>query len=110
MAKNPFIGQLDRKISIIKLVKSQSDSGAATSTDEIVATPWSFMEEKGGDEDLDGKEMHRLERTYTIRYRSEIKNSGKDYQLDDDGTRYQINHIEEIGRKRFLKLKVSLDE
>lgn len=110
MLKTPYIGQLDRVISIIKLVKSQSDSGSAISADEIVATPWAYMEEKNGDEDLEGKVMHRSERTYTIRYRSEIKAGAKDFELDDNGTRYQINHIEEIGRKRFLRLKVSLDE
>lgn len=110
MAKTPYIGQLDRKISVVRLIKSQSASGAATTLDELVSEPWAFMEEKGGDEDLEGKEMHRSERTYTIRYRQEIKAGAKDFALDDGNTRYRINHIEEIGRKRFLLLKVSLDE
>lgn len=108
--KKPFIGQMDRLVDIVRKAKSQTVTGSQISTEELVCRYWAFLEEKSGDEEVEGKVMHVSDRDYTIRFNSDVKKNGKDYVLIDDGKRYEIRDINEIGRKGFLKLNVSLYE
>lgn len=110
MEKMPYIGQLDRKVSIKKLAKSQSDTGATKTVETLVVRCSASMNEKSGNEELDGKVMHEVNRSYIIRFNTDIVKNGKDYILIDAGVKYKINHISEMGRRRFLDLKVSLYE
>lgn len=105
--KNPYIGQLDHKIQIIKETLVQNTMGEQKPTETVVASPWAFMEESGGDEDVEGKVRHLINRKYTIRYNSDILTNGADYLVLDNGIKYQIYHVMAIGRKQHLQLLVN---
>lgn len=108
MEKMPFIGQLDRKVVILRYVKTQSSTGAIRPVEQVVICVFAKMDEKSGDEELDGKIMHVVNRSYTVRYDKGILNFGKDYIVQDGIFKYRIQNVAEIGRKRFLSLKVTL--
>ena len=110
MEKKPFIGQLDRKVVILKLVKTQSSTGSTKPVEQTVIAVFAKMDENSGNEELDGKVMHVVNRSYTIRYDQKILNFGKDYILLDGNVRYKIINIAEIGRRQYLSLKVNVYE
>lgn len=111
MALNlPFIGQLDRKIKIYKLKKTQNAVGEERVVRELLVSPFAFLAENSGSEVLDGKEVHLISSSYVIRYNSTVLKFGKDYQLEDAGLYYNIEHVSMLGRRKFLSLKVSASE
>lgn len=110
MEKKPFVGQMDRKIQIVEKTYTQNDMGEKTSTDTVVCEPFSQMEDIGGSEDVEGKVKHLVNRTYVIRYRSEVKSKANELFIIDDGKRFMIEHMIEIGRKSHLKLIARLYE
>lgn len=110
MEKKPFIGQMDRKVVILKFVKTQSSTGATVPSEQTVICVFAKMDEKSGNEELDGKVMHVVNRTYTIRFDQTILNYGKDYILQDGSVKYKIVNVSELGRRQHLILKVNVYE
>lgn len=110
MEKKPFIGQLDRKVVILKTVKTQLPGGSVRLVEQVVICVFAKMDENSGNEELDGKVMHVVNRSYTIRYNQTVLNLGKDYILQDGNVKYKIVNIAEIGRKQYLTLKVNVYE
>ena len=110
MEKKPFIGQMDRKVVILKMVKTQSATGSTKPVEQTVVCVFAKMDENSGNEELDGKVVHSINRSYTIRYNQNILNFGKDYILQDGSVKYKIVNISEIGRKQYLTLKVNVYE
>jgi len=108
--KTPYIGQLDHKIQVIKETLVQNALGEQKPTQSIIAEPWAFMEESGGNEDVEGKVRHLINRKYTIRYSSDILKNGSDYLVLDNGIKYEIYHVMAIGRKQHLQLLVNIYE
>lgn len=108
--KTPFIGQLDRKIQIIKETQVQNAMGEQKATESVVAQPFAFMEENGGNEDVEGKVRHIIQRKYTIRYNSDILANGHEYLVSDGGEKFEIYHVMQIGRKQHLQLLVTKHE
>ena len=110
MEKKPYIGQLDRKVVILKMVKTQIAGGSIKPVEQVVIAVFAKMDENSGNEVLDGKVMHVVNRSYTIRYDQTILNYGKDYILQDGSIKYKIVNVAEIGRRQFLTLKVNVYE
>jgi len=104
MEKKPFVGQMDRKVQIVEVTKTKTTTGFEPSTDVTVCEPFAFMEEVSGNEVEEGKVIQLVNRTYTVRYRSEIKLKQNKLVLIDGTQRYEVNNIIEIGRKSHLKL------
>jgi SPP1 family predicted phage head-tail adaptor len=104
MEKKPFVGQMDRKVQIVELTKTKTSTGEETTADVIVCEPFAYMEEVNGDELEEGKVIALVNRSYTVRYRSEIKAGQNKLILIDGGRRFEVNNIVEIGRKSHLKL------
>lgn len=107
---NPYIGKMDRLVDIKKTVKSQSDTGAQKTDDELVCRSWAALEEGRGGEELDGKVMHGADLAYVMRWNSDVRRNGKDYVIIDRDTRYRIVNVEELGRKRHVRLNVTVYE
>lgn len=107
MEKNPYIGQLDRKITVLREVFAQNTTGEQKPTLEVVSDTWAFMEEQSGDEDVEGKVRHLINRRYTIRYNSTIATTGTKLKVVDNNVSYNIYHVKEIGRKQHLQLLVA---
>ncbi|RZJ33726.1 MAG: hypothetical protein EOO51_12605 [Flavobacterium sp.] len=110
MVKKPFIGQLDRKISIVSFVKAQSSTGNVTNNDQTVCGPWASLLDDSGAESVEGKIVSNISRSYVIRYNQSVAVSGAHYILIDAGERFKITHVEPIGRKSHLRLQVKKDE
>lgn len=110
MEKKPFIGQMDRPIQLVEKVVSRTSTGSEETTETVLCSPYAMMDDLSGNKDIEGKVIHLVNRAYTIRYRSEIKAKQQSLVLVDNGTRYFIENIMEIGRKDRLKLIVRLYE
>lgn len=106
MDKNPFIGQMDRKIQICELVKTRNSTGEEEVTQNVVASPFAYMNEVSGGEDVEGKIRHLINRTYTIRYNAAVLPNIIEKVLIDGTETFEIYHAKEIGRKRHLILMV----
>lgn len=108
--KNPFVGQLDRVIQIIAETNTQNQVGEQRPSETVVAQPWAYMVESGGDEDVDGKIRHLIERRYIIRYNSDVLANGHEYIVRDNNVNYEVYHVMELGRKQHLQLLVKRNE
>lgn len=104
--KHPFIGQMDREIQLVLKKPSQSGTGAETFTDEVVATPWAYMQDVSGTEETEGKIKHLVNRTYTIRFDETVKQELNALILIDEEQRFEVIHILELGRRKHLEIRV----
>lgn len=107
MAEVPYIGQMDRLIGIQAEVTTRTTTGEEQASFEVVAAPYAYMEEANGSEEVDGKVRHLITRTYTIRYNANVLQNGTKYKVLDEGIQFDVYHVKQIGRKRFLKLMVT---
>lgn len=105
MAVNqPYIGQLDRKIKVYEFTKIQNSVGEEKETKELLASPFAYVEDIGGAESVDGKVMHLVTRSYTIRWNQQISRQGVHYVVEDEGVDFLIQSVMQIGRRKYLKL------
>ena len=107
---NPFIGQMDREVSLILKKTTQSSTGAETIDEVVVATPWAYMQDVSGGEESDGKIRHLVNRTYTIRYNELVVQHSNALILIDKNQRFEVLHVIEIGRKKHLEIRVKVYE
>ena len=110
MENKPYIGQKDRQVQIIEQTEVSSATGAPVKTNVVKANPFAYMKDVSGGEDVEGKVRHLVNRTYTIRYNSDIATNGFKYFLLDGGAKFFIEHVKEIGRKDHLELICRLYE
>lgn len=110
MEKSPFIGQMDRLVSLVSKKPLRSNTGSETVNEIPVADEWAFMQDVSGSEDTDGKIKHLVNRTYTIRYNEDVKAKSNTLILIDDSQKYEVIHIIEIGRKKHLEIRVKAYE
>lgn len=106
MQKTPYIGQMDRLISIVELVKTRNSTGEEEVTETVVANPYAQMIDVSANEDFEGKVRHLINRTYIIRYNPTVKAKAEELVINDDGKKYSVYHIKENGRKKFLEILV----
>lgn len=106
MKTSPFIGQMDRKIIVVSKTITRDSTGGETFTEETICEPYACLNEQNGNEDVEGKVIHLINRSYTIRYRSDVKDVAVKLIVIDGGQRYEIYHVREIGRKSHLALLV----
>lgn len=110
MTEKPFIGQMDRKVSIQKETFVQSSTGELKPTYVTIATPFAHMKENSGGEDVEGKVRHLISRTYTIRFNQLIVDERTKLRLTDGNLVYNVYHLKEIGRRSHLQLLVTVYE
>lgn len=95
------LGKLDRVITVMKKVLTSPNeyghSGATyLTTDMNAALSWKHKNEK----EQDGKDTSINDKVFIIRY-TELSLEDK---LSYEGKEYDIINIEEVGRRRFLKI------
>lgn len=105
LARKPFIGQMDRKIKILKLVISKDKVGQEKTTTEVFSEPWAKLENDYGSEAIDMSVMNTVTRIYVVRYRREIEKDGLKMLIEDLGVKYNIISVSPLGRKSHLILK-----
>jgi len=104
--KTPFIGQMDRQIQVIELVKTQNATGEQEDTDSVITTVFAYMNDVSGGETVDGKVRHLINRTYTVRWNPAIKQKSNTLVVIDGALRFEVYHLKEMGRKSHLQLLV----
>ena len=100
--KTPFIGQMDRLISIVELVKTRNSTGEEETTEVAVSNPYAQMTDVSSNEDFEGKIRNLINRTYIIRYNVDVKTKANALVIHDDSKKYTVYHVKELGRKKYL--------
>jgi head-tail adaptor len=106
MENKTFIGQMDRKIQLVQKLKTQTATGSEISSEVVVSQPFAAMKDLSGGEEVDGKVIHLISRTYTIWFNPVIKEKGTALILIDEGRKFEVIHIVELGRKQYLEIRV----
>ncbi len=105
-----FTGQRDRKIEIVKFTKTKNAINEVATAEVSVGFFWAAMKDISGNENEEGKVIHLINRTYTIPYVAEVKTGGDHMVVKDEGSLFQVYHVQELGRKAQLLLKVKVRE
>lgn len=109
MTDKPFIGKMDKKIQIVLVGKTRDDAGGIGTAETVVCNPYAYMKEVSGDVDPEGKIRHLVNRTYTIRFNSEVLLKSTQLQVKDGDLVFEVFHIKEIGRKSHLEILCKLN-
>ena len=103
--KSPNIGELDRRINLYTYTQTQSQTGEPVRSWTLLAAVWALVEYSGGSENIIADTpTATADIFFTIRYRSSITEK---IRVEYHGVSYNVTHIEEIDRKRYLKLSAS---
>lgn len=102
--RKPFIGQLDRRISVFEMTKTQNEIGEEKETKSFIAKRWAKIESETGSEKVEGNVRNLSNVKFTIRYHSEIARRGNEMHVEFEGAMYNITHVAQIGRRDFLQL------
>lgn len=106
----PYIGSLDRRIKILKVVKVKDTTGQEKSVAQRLCEPWASLVDQNGGEQVDMAVMELSSRAYVIRWRKEIEQSGFEMQVEDNGIVYRIIHVGIINRRQYLQLRCTVYE
>lgn len=95
------IGNLDRRIILANYTATISDIGEPVFTYATLATVWAWVKYLKGDERLiQTKETVTADCVFVIRYRTLTEKTRIQYGSDY----YDIIHIAELGRRKYLEL------
>lgn len=107
--EKPFIGKMDTKIQVVLVEKTRDEAGGVGTTETVVCSSFSYMKEVSGQEDPEGKIRHLVNRTYTIRYNSEVLEKATQLKVKDDNQVFDVFHVKKIGRKSHLEILCKLN-
>lgn len=91
-------GDLDRQVTLQHVTVAAADAnGSKAQTFADYATVWAQKIDAGGREFFSaGQEQAEIDTRFKIRYRSDVLITDR---LTVDGLTYEINHIQELGRR-----------
>lgn len=104
--EKPFIGKMDRKVSIVKFVSTRNSTNEKEVTQEVISEPWASMDDISGTEDVEGKIRYLVNKKFTIRYNQEVNDLKNQLGLLFEGKLFDVINVIEIGRKSHLQLIV----
>lgn len=108
MGNTPYIGQLNHKVKVYAVVSSKNSIGEDNLVHNLIAEPWSKMEDVGGGEDLEGKVRVQTDRKYTLRFNKTIWYNRLDLVLEDSGQKFNVTKVWQIdGKRNYLQLWVT---
>jgi SPP1 family predicted phage head-tail adaptor len=97
-----MIGDLDRRITLQSYTETANAFGEKVPTWSTLATVWAgVMFKDGGERLITQKETVTADVIFTIRYRSTVSEKTR---IVWDSVNYDILHIAEVDRKRYLEL------
>jgi len=108
--EKPFIGKMNRKVSIVKFVTTRNSTNEKEVTQEVIAEPWAAMVDVSGNEDIEGKVRYLVNKKFTIRYNQTVNDLKNQLGLIYEGKLYDVVNVVEIGRKSHLQLIVKNNE
>ncbi|WP_413513255.1 head-tail adaptor protein [Myroides odoratus] len=102
--RKPFIGQMDRKITIYENIKTQNNIGEAKEEKKKVTECWARVDTDNGSEKVEGNVRHLINKSFTIRFNEIIFKRGNEFLVSYNNQFYSITHVAEIGRRSHLQL------
>lgn len=106
----PFVGQLDRRITLFETSKIKNEINEEKETDVVVCRPWAKVDEVSGGEEVEGKILHKTQRSFIVRFRDEINKKSNQLKVDFEGSFYNVTHVKQIGRREYLELQCVIYE
>lgn len=106
MADKPYIGQMDRKISIVKFVTTRNSTNEKEVTQEVISEPFAWVQDVSGGEDVEGKVRYLVTKSFTIRYNQLVNDFKNQLGINFEGKLFDVVNVIEIGRKARLKIIV----
>lgn len=108
--KRVYAGNRDTRIEIVGFTTVKNAINEDVKTEVSKGFFYSKLEDLSGAEDIEGKIIHIIKRTYTIPYNSEISNDGENMIIKDNSKEFRIYYVEKIGRNLQLILKCTIRE
>lgn len=108
MENLPYIGQLQYPITIEREVKGRTTTGEESATSyETVLDLKAKLSRQNGNDDVEGKVRTLIDRSYIVRFRSELLEDTDTLYVVDGTERYRIYNVRELKRKRWLEILVT---
>ena len=102
------VGDLDRRITLRNHTYGRDEYGGETETTTTDTEVWAKLSYERGKEEIEGDQQIAYTATiWTIRYRTGIDKKTK---IIYSGNTYDIKNIQELGRRRYLKITTELRE
>lgn len=98
MENKPFIGKLDRVITVYESETIVNAVSEHKVTLIEVAKPRAMLKDLAGSQVIEGAVLNEVNRSYTIRRYSEIAKNGRNMVVQDGEVKYTVNAIKEIER------------
>jgi len=108
--EQPFIGQLDRRIAIYEVINTASATGEKQLTTTLLCNAFAQYKDRSDTLTQDDKVLHVNTRQYIIRYRSDVHSKRLALEIEEDGLRYRVYSVVEMGRNKFLQLTATIHE
>lgn len=106
MAKKvAHIGEMDRRIELIKYVGDKNEHGEKQHQEESLGNVWAKLEDVSGTEEIEGQVISLAYRRYVIRWRQDVVQDGVLFYVKDEDGEFNIHHVEHQGRKEYTILK-----
>lgn len=109
MENKPFIGKLDRVITVYKSETIVNEVSEHKVTLVEVARPRAMLKDLTGSQVIEGAVLNEVNRSYTIRRYSEIAKNGRNMIVQDGDVKFNVYALKEIGRTH-LELLVTAYE
>lgn len=98
-------GQLDRRITVLRPIVAQSDSGEETRSFAALATVAARKIENRGQERFAAQQyVGHAVRTFWIRWSSTVAVINDEYKILFDGRAFDITDVREIGRREGIEI------
>ena len=106
-----YVGNMDRRISVIKQIRTKDETGADTKTDETIVECWAQKVTASSDKVLDEKVVALNVVVFQCHWHPKIvAENMQALFIREGGGDYEIYGVEEIGRRKYLKLKTQYRE
>ncbi|QQU04028.1 phage head completion protein [Myroides odoratus] len=103
--RKPYIGQMDRRINIHRVVIQKDKVGQEKTVREEFSKTYAKLENDYGSREVDMAVMNETTRVYVIRWRKEIEQEGIKMLIEDQGVFFTILSVSPLGRRSHLILK-----
>lgn len=106
MAKKTRIGQLKRRVQIVKGIKTTSTTGTITTEEEVVKNCFAQQIEVSGNEEEEGKVRSLFSTVFIVRYDAVlIKGKASEmFVVDEYNCKYNIISVIEKTYKQYLQI------
>jgi hypothetical protein len=107
MSDKIYVGQLNRRVSIMEVIEQKSStSGAVLEFESLIKNCWAKVEDTLVEEQLEGKVAVYDTKYFTIRFDKRCYGKGAtDHLIRYQGEKFEILGVTQVGNQNYLKIK-----